>query len=86
VVSGDIGIYKPDRRIFDEAISRAGVKNEEAMFVGDHPVNDIEGARGAGWKTLWMKSTGYWAEGIAPADREVYKVNEIIDVILSLEE
>ena len=54
VVSGDIGIYKPDRRIFDEAARRAGVENSEVVFVGDHPVNDIQGALGAGMKAIRM--------------------------------
>ena len=54
VVSGDIGIYKPERGIFDEAARRAGVKNSEVVFVGDHPVNDIRGALGAGMKAIRM--------------------------------
>lgn len=54
VVSGDIGIYKPDRRIFDEAARRAGVQNGECLFVGDHPVNDVQGALGAGMNVIRM--------------------------------
>ena len=64
VVSGDIGIYKPDRRIFDEAIRRAGVKNSESLFVGDHPVNDIEGALGAGMKVIRMNYGDFKGKGL----------------------
>ena len=63
-----------------------GFSADEMVYVGDNPVNDVEGARSAGWKNVWMKSTGWWKEGIAPADREVCKVNEVIDAILSMEE
>lgn len=64
VVSGDIGIYKPDRRIFDEAARRAGVKNEEAVFVGDHPVNDIKGALGAGMYAIRMNYGDFYGKGL----------------------
>lgn len=64
VVSGDIGIYKPDRRIFDEAIKRAGVKNEESLFVGDHPINDVEGALGADMKVIRMNYGDFKGKGL----------------------
>lgn len=83
VVSGDLGIYKPDRRIFDEAIRRAGVKNEEALFVGDHPVNDIQGALGADMQAVRMnygdfKGKGLGAEGVAA---EIEEITQLLDLI-----
>ena len=86
MVTGDYGIHKPDRGIFDIMREKLSLSPEEMVYVGDNPINDIEGARGAGWKTVWMKSTGYWDEKIAPADREVGTVNEVIDAVLSMEE
>ena len=86
IATGDYGIHKPDRAIFDVMREKMGFSPDEMVYVGDNPVNDVEGARSAGWKTVWMKSTGWWKEGIAPADREVCKVNEVIDAILSMEE
>lgn len=83
VVSGDIGIYKPDRRIFDEAVRRAGVKNEEALFVGDHPVNDIQGALGADMKAIRMnygdfKGKGLGNEGVFA---EIEDIREVLDYL-----
>lgn len=83
VVSGDIGIYKPDRRIFDEAVRRAGVRNEEALFVGDHPVNDIQGALGADMQAVRMnygdfKGKGLGAAGVAA---EIEKITQLLDLI-----
>ncbi len=83
VVSGDIGIYKPDRRIFDEAVRRAGVKNQEALFVGDHPINDIQGALGADMKAVRMnygdfKGKGLGAEGVAA---EIEEITQLLDLI-----
>lgn len=83
VVSGDIGIYKPDRRIFDYAIRLAGVKNEESLYVGDHPINDIQGALGAGMQVVRMnygdfKGKGLGAKGVAC---EIEKISQLLDLI-----
>ncbi|RYD71937.1 MAG: HAD family hydrolase [Verrucomicrobiaceae bacterium] len=54
LVSGDIGIRKPDHGIFDVCIDRLGCDPGEVLFVGDHLVNDIEGAANAGMRTCWV--------------------------------
>ena len=82
VVSGDIGIYKPDRRIFDEACRRAGVKNEEALFVGDHPVNDIEGALGAGMPVIRMNYGDFKNQGLGkPTVAEIEEIRQVLDYV-----
>ena len=83
VVSGDIGIYKPDRRIFDEAARRAGVENERVLFVGDHPINDIKGALGAGMKAIRMnygdfKGKGLGEEGVVA---EIEDIRQVLDYV-----
>jgi FMN phosphatase YigB (HAD superfamily) len=52
VVSGILGIEKPDRRIFDEAVQLAGGNFSEIVYVGDSIFHDIEGARGAGMDAI----------------------------------
>ena len=83
VVSGDIGIYKPDRRIFDEAARRAGVQNSECLFVGDHPVNDVQGALGAGMNVIRMnygdfKGKGLGKEGVFA---EIEDIRDVLNYI-----
>ncbi len=48
IVSYDEGIHKPRAAIFRRAAARLGLPCEACMYVGDHPVNDIGGARAAG--------------------------------------
>ena len=82
VVSGDIGIYKPDRRIFDEACRRAGVKNEEALFVGDHPVNDIDGALGAGMPAIRMNYGDFQNKGLGKQTvAEIEDIRQVLDFV-----
>lgn len=48
VISGKEGVEKPDPAIFNLALGRAGVSAEHALYVGDHPRIDVEGARAVG--------------------------------------
>jgi putative hydrolase of the HAD superfamily len=54
VASEDVGVSKPDPRIFQIALERAGVNAGEALMVGDAWVNDIAGARHAGIRAVWF--------------------------------
>lgn len=54
LVSGEIGIHKPDAGIFQKAALEMGVLCEECAFVGDNYRCDIEGAYFAGMKPIWI--------------------------------
>jgi len=47
VISAEVGIKKPDPRIFDSALEQTGMKPEEVVYVGDTE-DDTEAARAAG--------------------------------------
>jgi putative hydrolase of the HAD superfamily len=48
VLPSDARAEKPDPAIFALALERLGIAAHAAVFVGDHPEEDIEGARRAG--------------------------------------
>ena len=48
VLPADAGASKPDPRIFQRGLDRLGIPAEEAIYVGDDALRDIEGARAAG--------------------------------------
>ncbi len=58
VISEEVGIKKPDPRIFRMALDRLGVDASEAVFVGDNLELDIAGARGVGMRALWLNPDG----------------------------
>lgn len=49
----ELGVGKPDPHPFEQALARAGVPAEQALHVGDHPGDDILGARRAGLHAVW---------------------------------
>lgn len=48
VISDEVGLRKPDPRIFAIALRTLGVRPEEALYVGDSLSDDYAGARNAG--------------------------------------
>jgi putative hydrolase of the HAD superfamily len=47
-----VGYEKPDGRIFDLAVQRAGAPHDRILYIGDHPEEDIEPARSLGIDAL----------------------------------
>ena len=54
VLSDDIEVNKPDRRLFDYALEVSGTRAEDSIIVGDNPLTDILGALRADWaQAIW---------------------------------
>ncbi len=56
VCSRDLGIRKPNPRIFDHVLEELGVKPNEAAHVGDNVEADMVGASNAGLVPIWIKN------------------------------
>lgn len=54
LISGQVGIAKPRKAIFDLMAEKLQVLPEEICYVGDSFENDVVGAKGAGWKVIWL--------------------------------
>jgi len=52
VTSGEVGVEKPDARIFAAALEALGVEATGAVMVGDDPEVDARGAANAGLRTI----------------------------------
>ena len=78
VVSGALEFAKPQPEIFLYTAEKLGVKTEECIYVGDHPVNDIKGALSAGMKAVRM-NWGWFKD--RDLRRDVPVVNKLYDVI-----
>ena len=55
VISGDIGMMKPEREIFEFLLRRYALAPRETVFVDDNAPN-VEAARALGIHTVWFKS------------------------------
>lgn len=60
------GTGKPDPKIFLAACELLDVAPEEAVYVGDDPLLDVEGAQRAGLKGVWMDREGERSTRVLP--------------------
>ena len=87
IVSGETEYEKPDEKIFQLMAERLGVSTSEMLYIGDHPLNDVEGSRQAGCVPVWVKTTGTWIfPEIEKPDLQVETVKEIPEIIKAINE
>lgn len=79
VTSKEAGANKPDKKIFDYALSMAGTPPEEAAFVGDQYSIDVLGAEAAGLKGILLDRNGYFDKlnGVTSI-KSLYELTQII--------
>jgi putative hydrolase of the HAD superfamily len=89
VISGDVGVRKPDPRIFERAYAETGAGAAEAIYVGDSN-EDVGAARAAGMRMVRVRRpidavTADWTsnvENVRPAGAD----NEGVTLIADLRE
>lgn len=69
IVSGDLGINKPDKRIFEHAEKKLDLNKNKLFFIGDSLENDVIGANNADWNIIWINRYNQKL----PKDVKVYK-------------
>ncbi|MCM3770880.1 HAD family hydrolase [Priestia aryabhattai] len=79
LVSEQEGIKKPHKDIFLRALKSLGVSAEESVYIGDHPENDVLGARGAGMHAIWKKAAFF--DGSFTDSYVIEDLKELLNVI-----
>lgn len=57
ICSRDLGVRKPNPRIFRHVLRELGVEPEEAVHVGDNIEADMDGAEGVGITPIWIRNS-----------------------------
>lgn len=78
-------LWKPDRRIFWLAATELGVSPGQAVHVGDHQREDIQGAQTAGLRTVWINRRSAPKEAWSQPDAEIRDLSELASVLDRLE-
>jgi HAD superfamily hydrolase (TIGR01509 family) len=58
VFAQDHRVAKPDRGIFTVVERHLDVAPDAAVLIGDHPLNDVVGAKRSGWRAVWIDRQG----------------------------
>ncbi len=65
LISSELGVDKPDGRIFDAALAALGVAPRETVHAGDDPEQDWRAAQAAGLHVYRVERPGRGLEGLA---------------------
>ena len=84
VISGEVGIGKPDPRIFEIVLGRLGVSAEMAVMVGNSLKSDIAGGQQVGLKAVWLNRDNKDNDNSVKPDYEINNLNELLQILDTL--
>lgn len=73
----ELGVGKPDPHPFHTALQRAGLEATQAVHIGDHPGDDIAGAKAAGLRAIWFNPQGKVWQGDTAPDAQIRNLAEL---------
>ncbi len=78
-----VGVVKPDPRIFRAALHRMSIRPEQAVFIGDNPGRDMEGAKALGMPHVWLagEDTERWRP-CCPGDPVISSLDRLEPLLL----
>ncbi|TVT42741.1 HAD family hydrolase [Hymenobacter setariae] len=82
VTSEEVGVLKPDARIYQVALARLGSEAAQTVMVGDNWTADVVGALAVGIRPVWLNRTG--AVRPLPQVAELTSLEPLADVLQHL--
>ena len=82
--SEEAGFFKPHPKVFEIALKKAGVKGEEAVYVGDNPLKDCVGARQVDMVSILLDKTGEKRELWGECEFIISDLREVLDIVSEL--
>jgi HAD superfamily hydrolase (TIGR01509 family) len=80
IISGKVGLSKPNPAIYELALRTLGIPAEQAVFIDDIPQN-VMAAERVGLKGLWLVRTAKPREGVPAAYRHLSQIYSLQDVV-----
>lgn len=84
LISGEVGIGKPDCRIFKLALDALDALPSETVAVGDSLTRDILGAQRAGLKGIWLNRSGNQVDDQITPDVQITSLSQLPEVLPAL--
>ena len=79
VVSGEVGVGKPDPGIFARALGELRSEPAQALMVGDSLARDVAGGNAAGVRTVWInRRTVSRGQADPLPDQEIHSLHELV--------
>lgn len=75
--SESVGVAKPQAEIFLHVCTELQVKPEQSLYIGDHPINDYQGATQAGLNALLIDGFHTLDEHQIPQDKIIQHLDQV---------
>lgn len=75
ILSEEIGVQKPDPKIFKSALLASKVDVSDVVYIGDSYETDIIGAKNSGWKSIYFNPNGLISEDSSVTS--IFELNEL---------
>ena len=80
-VSGEVGVSKPDPRMFELAAERCGCELRGSWMVGDSALHDVVGGQQVGANTAWLHRGRTWPASSPSPTAVIASLAELVAVI-----
>ena len=82
-ISDQIGIGKPNVKLYMKACRQLNIWPLEAMYVGDNPPNDVDPPNQLGMSTVLVRRDGKYAsvQGVTEPDHTIKSFSELPDIL-----
>ena len=81
IISEEVGMSKPDKRIFELALKKLEVQPKSALFVGDDFEKDIAGCQNAYMKGIWFNPDKNLNNTEIKPYAEIYSLDQLVSFI-----
>lgn len=82
LISEEVGIQKPEAKIFWEAARALACENDECLYVGNSYAGDVVGAKEAGLTACWYNpSRTHPVQMSARPDYEIARLDELLGIL-----
>ncbi len=81
IFAQDVGVAKPDKRIFLEACRQTACPTEVILHIGDSLETDVYGAQQVGMPAVWLNRQRILPEGDIKPDIEIHTLTELNDIL-----
>ncbi len=85
IISEEVGLRKPDPRIFWLALKKLKVDPSKAIMVGNKLRQDILGAKNVGIRSIWINNNEPQEKVTVHPDFEVTEIGEVLKIIAESE-
>lgn len=80
LISEECGCRKPDPAIFHLALTALRLSPQCAVYVGDNPQADIQGASNAGLQSVWITDGAPWPPTLQPPQHQIAQIPQLLEL------